>query len=105
MTKNRWIVSGCFAMTLALPVRAFDSLDEIKADLAKCKNCPHRMLLQARLNYRLKMIQYARDWNGRDGGESAWHEFWHSAGHSGYFRLSRQQCRRRHRRECASPGG
>jgi hypothetical protein len=32
MTKNRWIVSGCFALALALPVRAFDTLDEIKAD-------------------------------------------------------------------------
>jgi hypothetical protein len=59
MTRNRWIVSGCFALALALPVRAFDALDEIKADLANCKNCPHRTLLQARLNYRLKMIQYA----------------------------------------------
>ena len=59
MTKNRWIVSGCFALALALPMRAFDSLDGIKADLANCKNCAHRTLLQARLNYRLKMIQYA----------------------------------------------
>jgi hypothetical protein len=57
MTKNRWIVSGCFALALALPVRAFDTLDEIKASLANCKNCPHRTLLQARLHYRLKMIQ------------------------------------------------
>jgi hypothetical protein len=59
MTKNRWMASGCFVLALAWPVRAFDALDEIKADLAKCKNCPHRTLLQARLNYRLKMIQYA----------------------------------------------
>ena len=59
MTTNRWIASGCFALALALPARAFDALDEIKADLANCKNCPHRTLLQARLNYRLKMIQYA----------------------------------------------
>jgi hypothetical protein len=59
MTKNQWIVSGCFALALALPLRALDALDEIKADLANCKNCPHRTLLQARLNYRLKMIQYA----------------------------------------------
>ncbi len=57
MTRNRWIVSGCFALALALPVRAFDTLDEIKADLANCKNCPHRTLLQARLNYRLKIVQ------------------------------------------------
>lgn len=57
MTKNRWIVGGCFALALALPARAFDTLEEIKADLAKCKNCPHRTLLQARLNYRLKMVQ------------------------------------------------
>ena len=59
MTKNRWMLSGCFALALALPMRAFDSLNGIKADLANCKNCPHRTLLQARLNYRLKMIQYA----------------------------------------------
>src|SRR5258706_11846854 len=57
ITRNRWIVSGCFALALALPVRAFDTLDEIKADLANCKNCPHRTLLQARLNYRLKIVQ------------------------------------------------
>src|SRR5437879_2788283 len=60
MTKNRWIVNGCFfVLALVSPMRAFDALDEIKADLANCKNCPHRTLLQARLNYRLKMIQYA----------------------------------------------
>ena len=59
MCRNRWMISGCFALVLALPVRAFDALGEIKADLANCKNCPHRTLLQARLNYRLKMIQYA----------------------------------------------
>jgi len=59
MSKNRWIVSGCFALALASPMRAFDTLEGIKADLANCKNCPHRTLLQARLNYRLKMIQYA----------------------------------------------
>jgi hypothetical protein len=58
MTKNQWIVSGCFALALASPMRA-DTLDEIKASLANCKNCLHRTLLQARLNYRLKMIQYA----------------------------------------------
>ena len=29
MTKNRWIVSGCFWLALALPMRAFDSLDGI----------------------------------------------------------------------------
>ena len=57
MTKNRWMVSGCFVLAFASPVRAFDTLDEIKASLANCKNCPHRTLLQARLNYRLKMVQ------------------------------------------------
>ena len=65
MTKNRWIVSGCFALALVLPVRAFDTLDEIKASLANCKNCPHRTLLQARLNYRLKMVQALE--TGADG--------------------------------------
>lgn len=60
MTKNQWMASGCFALAVALPARAFDSLDEVKASLANCKsNCRHRTLLQARLNYRLKMIQYA----------------------------------------------
>jgi hypothetical protein len=59
MTRNQWIVGGWLALALALPVRAFDNLDQIKADLASCRNCPHRTLLQARLNYRLKMIQYA----------------------------------------------
>jgi len=59
MTKNRCVVSGCFALALASPMRALDTLDEIKADLSNCKNCPHHTLLQARLNYRLKMIQYA----------------------------------------------
>jgi hypothetical protein len=57
MNKNRWIVSGCFAIALALPVQAFDNLDQIKAELANCRNCPHRTLLQARLNYRLKIVQ------------------------------------------------
>ncbi len=59
MTKNQWIVSGCFALALALasPMRA-DTRDEIKADLANCQNCRDRTLLEARLNYRLKMIQY-----------------------------------------------
>ena len=57
MTRKQWIVSGCFVLALALPVRAFDTLNEIKADLANCKNCPHRTLLQARLNYRLKIVQ------------------------------------------------
>jgi hypothetical protein len=66
MTKNRWIVSGCFALALALPIRAFDSLNEIKASLANCKsNCRHRTLLQARLNYRLKMVQALE--TGADG--------------------------------------
>ncbi len=60
MTKHQWMVSGCFALALALPARAFDSLAEIKASLANCKsNCRHRTLLEARLNYRLKMVQYA----------------------------------------------
>jgi hypothetical protein len=59
MCMNRWMIGGCFVLALTLPVRAFDALGEIKADLANCKNCPHRTLLQARLNYRLKMIQYA----------------------------------------------
>jgi hypothetical protein len=58
MTKKQWIVSGCFALALASPMRA-DTLDELKASLANCKNCLLRPLLQARLNYRLKMIQYA----------------------------------------------
>ena len=58
MTKNQWIVSGCFALALASPMRA-DTLDELRASLANCKNCPDRPLLQARLNYRLKMIQYS----------------------------------------------
>jgi hypothetical protein len=43
-------------------MRAVDSLDDIRADLANCKgppSCLHRTLLQARLNYRLKMIQMA----------------------------------------------
>ena len=59
MTMARWIVAGCFTWALASPVRAFDSLDDIKADLAKCSGCLHRNLLQARLNYRFKMIQAA----------------------------------------------
>jgi hypothetical protein len=59
MTMARWIVAGCFTWALASPVMAFDSLGEIKADLAKCSGCLHRNLLQARLNYRLKMIQAA----------------------------------------------
>ena len=33
--------------------------------LANCKNCPHRTLLQARLNYRLKMVQALE--TGADG--------------------------------------
>src|SRR2546430_2054832 len=60
---TRWMVAGCFAFALASPVRAVDSLDAIRADLANCKgppSCLHRTLLQARLNYRLKMIQVAR---------------------------------------------
>ncbi len=59
MTMARWIVAVCFTWVLASPVRAFDSLDDIKADLAKCSGCLHRNLLQARLNYRFKMIQAA----------------------------------------------
>src|SRR5665213_1032983 len=58
MTKNQWIVSGCFTLALASSMRAA-TLDEIKASLSNCKNCPNRTLLQARLNYRLKMIQYS----------------------------------------------
>lgn len=65
---NKWIVSGFVGVTLALPVRAFDALDEIKSDLAKCRNCQHRTLLQARLNYRLKMIQYAETGMGATAG-------------------------------------
>jgi hypothetical protein len=66
MTKNRWMISGCFVLALASPVRAFDSLDEIKASLANCKSlCRHRTLLQARLNYRLKMVQALE--TGADG--------------------------------------
>ncbi|PYT26962.1 MAG: hypothetical protein DMG58_21375 [Acidobacteria bacterium] len=59
---TRWMVAGRFAFALASPVRAVDSLDAIRADLANCKgppSCLHRTLLQARLNYRLKMIQMA----------------------------------------------
>src|SRR2546428_22322 len=59
---TRWMVAGCFAFALASPVRAVDSLDAIRADLANCKgppSCLHRTLLQARLNYLLKMIQMA----------------------------------------------
>jgi hypothetical protein len=62
MTAARWMVAGCFAWALTSPVRAVDSLDDIKADLANCKgppSCLHRTLLQARLNYRLKIIQMA----------------------------------------------
>src|SRR5437879_3951825 len=58
---TRWMVAGCFAFALASPVTGA-SLDEIKADLANCKgppSCLHRTLLEARLNYRLKMIQMA----------------------------------------------
>ncbi|MGB6267023.1 MAG: hypothetical protein WBF56_14890 [Candidatus Acidiferrales bacterium] len=57
MTKNQWIVSVCFALAFASPMGA-DTRDEIKADLANCQNCRDRTLLEARLNYRLKMIQY-----------------------------------------------
>ena len=57
MVAFRWILVGCFAL-LQLPFAVMaDSLDEIKADLASCKNCRQRTLLEARLNYRLKMVQ------------------------------------------------
>src|SRR2546428_10614931 len=55
---RRWILVGCLAL-LQLPFAMADSLDEIKADLANCGNCSLRTLLQARLNYRLKMVQAA----------------------------------------------
>jgi hypothetical protein len=58
MTTNQWIVTGYFALALTSPMRA-DTLDGIKASLGSCRNCLNRTLLQARLNYRLKMIQYA----------------------------------------------
>jgi hypothetical protein len=57
MDPQRFV--ACLAVLLSpLAIRA-DSLDEIKADLATCGNCSHRTLLQARLNYRLKMVQAA----------------------------------------------
>src|SRR5690348_717963 len=59
-TAFRWMLIGCFAF-LQLPFAArADSLDEIKADLANCRNCTLRTLLEARLNYRLKMVQAAQ---------------------------------------------
>jgi hypothetical protein len=55
--RFRRILAACCALLLwPLGVTA-DSLDEIKADLAKCGNCRYRTLLEARLNYRLKMVQ------------------------------------------------
>ena len=55
--RFRWILVACFALLqLPVPVMA-DSLDEIKADLANCRTCRQRTLLEARLNYRLKMVQ------------------------------------------------
>jgi len=54
--KHRWILAGCALLLLPFGVTA-DSLDEIKADLANCRTCSYRTLLQARVNYRLKMVQ------------------------------------------------
>src|SRR6476661_1882236 len=53
----RWILAVCCAVLLLPFAVAADSLDEIKADLANCGNCRYRTLLEARLNYRLKMVQ------------------------------------------------
>jgi hypothetical protein len=53
----RWILAGCCALLLLPFGVTADSLDEIKADLVKCRNCQYRTLLEARLNYRLKMVQ------------------------------------------------
>lgn len=105
MPKNCWIVSGCFALALALPVRAFDTLDDIKADLANCKNCPHRTLIQARLNLPAQDDPVRRDWNIRDRRDRTRHKFGCSAGHGRNCRLNGQQRREWSRRKCASPGG
>ena len=59
MTR-RWILAGCCALLLLPFTVAADSLDEIKADLANCRTCRYRTLLEARLNYRLKMVQAAQ---------------------------------------------
>ena len=53
----RWTLAGCCALLLLPLAVTADSLDDIKADLANCRNCRHRTLLEARLNYRLKMVQ------------------------------------------------
>src|SRR5262249_32698558 len=59
LVTSRWILAGCLASLLLPLAIGADSLDEIKADLANCGNCPYRNLLQASLNYRLKMVQAA----------------------------------------------
>jgi len=51
------MLAGCCAFLLLPLGLTADSLDEIKADLANCKTCRYRTLLEARLNYRLKMVQ------------------------------------------------
>jgi hypothetical protein len=56
MTFRRILAGCCVLLLLPLGVIA-DSLDEIKADLANCRSCRYRTLLQARVNYRLKMVQ------------------------------------------------
>jgi hypothetical protein len=53
---SRWILGCCALLVLPFTVTA-DSLDEIRADLASCRNCRERRLLEARVNYRLKMVQ------------------------------------------------
>jgi hypothetical protein len=59
MTR-RWILAGCCALFLLPFAVSADSLDEIRADLAGCRTCRYRTLLEARLNYRLKMVQAAQ---------------------------------------------
>jgi len=54
------MLAGCCALLLLPLTVTADSLDEIRADLASCGNCRYRTLLEARLNYRLKMVQAAQ---------------------------------------------
>src|SRR5262249_35997248 len=64
----RWIVAGCCALLLLPFGVTADSLDEIKADLANCGKCQHRTLLEARLNYGLKMVQASQVGTARIAG-------------------------------------
>jgi hypothetical protein len=64
----RWIVAGCCALLLLPLGVTADSLDEIKADLANCGKCQHRTLLEARVNYRLKMVQASQSSTARIAG-------------------------------------